>query len=91
MGDLVLTCMGGLSRNRMVGQKLGQGLTLEEITRDMRQVAEGVRTARSAYLLAKREEVEMPITATVYRMLYEGLPARDAVTALMSRSLKREL
>lgn len=91
MGDLVLTCMGGLSRNRMVGQKLGQGLTLEEITHDMRQVAEGVRTARSAYLLAKREEVEMPITATVYRMLYEGLPARDAVTALMSRSLKREL
>jgi glycerol-3-phosphate dehydrogenase (NAD(P)+) len=91
MGDLVLTCMGGLSRNRMVGQKLGQGLTLDEITRDMRQVAEGVRTARSAHLLALREEVEMPITAQVYRMLYEGVTAEAAVTALMSRSLKREL
>ena len=91
MGDLVLTCMGGLSRNRQVGQKLGQGLSIEEITRDMKQVAEGVRTARSAHLLAEREGVEMPITAQVHAMLYEGVPASHAVEALMSRSLKREL
>lgn len=91
MGDLVLTCMGGLSRNRTVGQKLGQGMTLEEITRDMKQVAEGVRTAKSAHLLAKRENVDMPITAVVHAMLYEGVPAASAVEALMSRSLKREL
>lgn len=91
MGDLVLTCMGGLSRNRMVGQKLGQGMTLDEITRDMRQVAEGVKTARSAFRLAEREGVEMPITETVFRMLYEDLPPRQAVGALMGRSLKREI
>lgn len=91
MGDLVLTCMGGLSRNRTVGQKLGKGMTLEEITQDMKQVAEGVRTARSAHQLARREAIEMPITSTVFAMLYEGLPAATAVETLMSRSLKREL
>lgn len=91
MGDLVLTCMGGLSRNRMVGQKLGQGMTLDEITRDMKQVAEGVKTARSAFRLAQREGVEMPITETVFRMLYEDLPPKHAVGALMGRSLKKEI
>lgn len=91
MGDLVLTCMGGLSRNRMVGQKLGQGMTLDEITRDMKQVAEGVKTARSAFRLAEKEGVEMPITEMVYRMLYEDLPPKEAVGALMGRSLKREI
>lgn len=90
MGDLILTCMGGLSRNRSVGQKLGQGQTLEEITRDMRQVAEGVRTARSAHRLAIREGVEMPITALVHGMLYEGVPASAAVHTLMSRARKSE-
>ncbi|MGF1509750.1 MAG: NAD(P)H-dependent glycerol-3-phosphate dehydrogenase [Myxococcota bacterium] len=91
MGDLVLTCMGGLSRNRMVGEKLGKGLTLEEITRDMKQVAEGVKTAKSVHQLAHREQVEMPISEAVYRILYEGLPAREAVGMLMGRSLKKEL
>jgi len=91
MGDLVLTCMGGLSRNRMVGEKLGQGMTIDEITRDMKQVAEGVKTAKSVYELAQREDVEMPICTVVYRMLYEGLPAGEAVASLMSRSLKKEI
>ena len=91
MGDLVLTCMGGLSRNRMVGEKLGQGMTLDAITRDMKQVAEGVKTAKSVYELARREEVEMPICTVVYRMLYEGLPAAEAVDTLMSRKLKKEI
>ena len=91
MGDLVLTCMGGLSRNRTVGQKLGQGLTLQEITRGAKTVAEGVRTAKSAHDLAQREGIDMPITAQVYAMLYEDVPARAAVDVLMSRSLKPEL
>jgi glycerol-3-phosphate dehydrogenase (NAD(P)+) len=90
MGDLVLTCMGGLSRNRQVGQKLGRGMSLEAITKDMKQVAEGVRTAKSAHRLAEREGVEMPVTGVVHAMLYEDVPAREAVAALMSRSLKRE-
>jgi glycerol-3-phosphate dehydrogenase (NAD(P)+) len=91
MGDLVLTCTGPLSRNRMVGEKLGKGMALADIVRDMKQVAEGVKTAKSTHELARREEIEMPITATVYQMLYEGLPAQEAVVGLMSRSLKREV
>ncbi|MBN2494153.1 MAG: NAD(P)-dependent glycerol-3-phosphate dehydrogenase [Deltaproteobacteria bacterium] len=91
MGDLVLTCTGGLSRNRQVGQKLGQGMKLADILGAMRQVAEGVKTARSVQALAQREEIEMPIADQVYRMLYEDLPALEAVSNLMGRSLKKEL
>jgi glycerol-3-phosphate dehydrogenase (NAD(P)+) len=91
MGDLVLTCTGALSRNRQVGQKLAQGLRREAIVRDMRQVAEGILTARAAHRLAGREEIDMPICAHVYRMLYEDLPAQEAVIGLMGRSLKREI
>jgi glycerol-3-phosphate dehydrogenase (NAD(P)+) len=91
MGDLVLTCMGGLSRNRQVGQKLGQGMKIKDIIKDMRQVAEGVKTTKSVYDLANKEEIEMPIAEHVYGMLYEDRPARDAVAALMGRSLKKEL
>ncbi len=91
MGDLVLTCTGGLSRNRMVGLKLGQGMTLDAIVADMCQVAEGVRTAKSAWNLAQREGVDMPITENVYRLLYEDLPVTEAIAGLMGRPLKREL
>jgi len=91
MGDLVLTCTGALSRNRQVGQKLAQGLRREDIVRDMRQVAEGILTARAAHRLATREEIDMPICAHVYRMLYEDLPVQEAVIGLMGRSLKKEI
>lgn len=90
MGDLVLTCMGGLSRNRTVGQKLGQGMTVEEITQGAKTVAEGILTARSAHDLAQKRGVEMPITEQVYGMLYEARPAKSAMEALMTRSLKAE-
>lgn len=90
MGDLVLTCTGSLSRNRSVGVKLGQGMTLDEILAGMNQVAEGVRTARSAYNLARREGVEMPIATEVYRVLYEGKSPARGVADLMGRDLKRE-
>ena len=91
MGDLVLTCYGELSRNRMVGQKLGRGERASAITSGMRQVAEGVRTSFSVHQLAQREGVEMPICEVVYRMLYQDLEARQAVASLMGRSLKREI
>jgi len=90
MGDLVLTCTGELSRNRAVGVKLGQGMSLEDILGGMNQVAEGVKTAKSAYQLAMREEVEMPIITEVYRILYENKPGAQAVAELMGRQLKRE-
>ena len=90
MGDLVLTCTGDLSRNRTVGLQLGRGHSLEEILDGMQMVAEGVRTAKSAHELALREDVEMPITAEVYRMLYEAKPPAQVVADLMRRPARHE-
>jgi len=90
MGDLVLTCTGDLSRNRRVGMALGQGKTLEEVLEELGMVAEGVKTAKSAHELAKREGVEMPIAGEIHDIIYEGKPAREAMVALMTRPLKDE-
>ncbi len=90
LGDLVLTCTGGLSRNRRVGLALGQGQQLPEILREMGMVAEGVNNTLSAYRLAQREQVEMPITAMMHAILYEGISVRSAVAGLMQRDLKPE-
>ncbi|GAB4198267.1 MAG: NAD(P)H-dependent glycerol-3-phosphate dehydrogenase [Sandaracinaceae bacterium] len=90
MGDLVLTCTGDLSRNRKVGLELGRGKRIQEILAGMSQVAEGVRTTRSAYELARREGVEMPIVDAMYRVLYEDMPPLEAVVALMTRRLRAE-
>jgi len=90
LGDLVLTCTGGLSRNRQVGQALGRGERLSDILARMPHVAEGVRTARSARSLAVRAGVEMPIVEEVYRILYEDGPPREAVRRLMTRPLGPE-
>jgi glycerol-3-phosphate dehydrogenase (NAD(P)+) len=90
LGDLVLTCTGGLSRNRFVGQELGRGRTLEDVLAGMHEVAEGVRTARAILLLAARRGVEMPITEEVHAVLYDGKPARAAVESLIARPLREE-
>lgn len=90
MGDLVLTCTGGLSRNRTVGYKLGTGMTLDEILDDMNMVAEGVKTSKSVRDLAEEHDVEMPISREVYRVLHEDKPAKQAVKDLMARDLKPE-
>src|ERR1044071_944063 len=90
LGDLVLTCTGGLSRNRFVGQELGRGRALEDVLAGMREVAEGVRTTRAIRLLAARRGVEMPITEEVHAVLYDGKPARAAVESLIARPLKGE-
>lgn len=90
-GDLVLTCTGDLSRNHMVGKKIGEGKKLEEILSEMRMVAEGVKTAKSVYNLSRKKKVDMPISHTVYRVLYEDLLPKDAVYQLMTRDLKGEL
>lgn len=91
MGDLVLTCTGDLSRNRTVGLKLGQGLKLAEILEGMKMVAEGVKTTRSAYSLARKAQVEMPIIEQVYEVLYENKEPIKAVSELMGRDLKEEV
>jgi glycerol-3-phosphate dehydrogenase (NAD(P)+) len=88
LGDLVLTCTGALSRNRRVGQGLGRGLSLADAGAGL--VAEGVRTTLVACDLARREGIEMPIAAQMKAVLYEDTSPRDALEALMLRSLKRE-
>lgn len=91
LGDLVLTCTGNLSRNRFVGEELGKGKTLAEITAELNEVAEGINTARAVKKLADRAGLEMPITNEVNAVLYDSKPARDAVAELMSRPLREEI
>jgi glycerol-3-phosphate dehydrogenase (NAD(P)+) len=91
MGDLVLTCTGDLSRNRMVGMKLAWGMKLKNILTDMQMVAEGIRTTQSVYNLSRKLSVEMPIVEQTYHMLYDDLDPKVALKTLMSRSLRDEL
>jgi glycerol-3-phosphate dehydrogenase (NAD(P)+) len=90
VGDLVLTCAGGLSRNRSVGLAIGAGRTLAEIRAEMHEVAEGVPTCRSARELAGRIGVEMPITEQMYLLLYEDRSPSEAMRALLGRDLRHE-
>lgn len=90
LGDLVLTCTGTLSRNRYVGEELGKGRRLEEITACMHEIAEGVNTTLAVKELAERLQVDMPITSEVHAVLYERKSARDAANELMTRPLREE-
>ncbi len=90
VGDLVLTCTGSLSRNHMVGVRLGQGESLDTILGNMQAVAEGVRTAHAALGLARRHGVDMPITQEINAVLFEGKSCRKAVSDLMEREAKQE-
>ncbi len=90
LGDLVLTCTGALSRNRMVGFELASGRTLGEIVGSMSMVAEGIETTRATVDLARRHGVEMPIAEQMYAMLFETRAPGEAIRRLMERSLKSE-
>jgi len=90
MGDLVLTCTGDLSRNRTVGLKIGRGEKLSDILKDMKMVAEGVFTAKAVYNLAKKLDIDMPITNEVYEILYEDKDPLQSLNDLMNRPLKKE-
>jgi glycerol-3-phosphate dehydrogenase (NAD(P)+) len=91
LGDLVLTCTGGLSRNRSVGAELGRGNKLPDIISNMHgMVAEGVFTTTAAVGLAHARKVEMPITQQMHAILHEGKSPREAIEQLMSRSGKSE-
>ena len=90
IGDLVVTCMSQHSRNRHLGEQIGQGKTLDEVLDQMDMVAEGVRTTQSIHDLAQRHNLEMPITEAVYAVLFESERPREMVTELMTRSAKRE-
>ncbi|MCF7853950.1 MAG: NAD(P)-dependent glycerol-3-phosphate dehydrogenase [Candidatus Pacebacteria bacterium] len=91
VGDLIATCISRHSRNRYVGEKLGQGRKLPDIQSDMGMaVAEGVKTAASAYQLARRHNVETPIIDEVHATLYSGKAPQEAARDLMTRSAKQE-
>jgi glycerol-3-phosphate dehydrogenase (NAD(P)+) len=91
LGDLVLTCTGGLSRNRTVGLELGRGRKLPEIITGMHgMVAEGVFTTHAAVGLARSHQIEMPITEQMHAILHNGKSPSDAIRDLMTRSVKSE-
>jgi glycerol-3-phosphate dehydrogenase (NAD(P)+) len=90
LGDLILTATGDLSRNRQVGLRLARGQALATILAELGHVAEGVHTAREVAASAAELGVEMPITQGVCRMLFDGLPAAQAVDALLNREIKTE-
>lgn len=91
IGDLIVTCTSGHSRNRHVGEELGRGRKLPEILQSMGMVvAEGVPTARGAYTLARKTGAETPIIDEIYAILYEGRDVPDAIRNLMCRSAKPE-
>jgi glycerol-3-phosphate dehydrogenase (NAD(P)+) len=90
LGDLITTCVSPEGRNRTVGERIGKGHKLAEVLATMDSVAEGVPTTRAVMQLARRYKVEMPITAAVHAVLFEGKDAIDALTDLMTRDPKPE-
>jgi glycerol-3-phosphate dehydrogenase (NAD(P)+) len=89
-GDLVATCFSKHSRNRRVGEYLGRGQTIEQITSAMQMVAEGIPTTKSAYACARRLNIDTPITNEVYALLYEGKTPAQAMHDLLERDQKAE-
>lgn len=90
LGDLVLTCTGGLSRNRALGMALAQGRTQAALEGETRMIAEGARTVRSALFLAGRHGVSLPICAEVGEVLFAGKPPAAALAALLGRAMRPE-
>jgi glycerol-3-phosphate dehydrogenase (NAD(P)+) len=91
VGDLIVTCTSKHSRNWRAGSMLAQGLPLEEVLERMGMVVEGVRTTEAAHVLAKKHEVEMPITDQLYEVLFKGLSPEQAVGSLMGRVRTHEI
>jgi glycerol-3-phosphate dehydrogenase (NAD(P)+) len=90
LGDLVATCSSPLSRNRTFGEKLGQGMSVEEVQKNTRQTAEGVKSCRSVLDLATAHGIEVPITEAVVRVCHEGEAPAQMVREIMSREAKSE-
>lgn len=90
LGDLVLTCTDNQSRNRRIGIALGKGKKLELAIKEIGQVVEGVSTAKEVVALAKKQNIDMPITEQVFNVLYKKSTPKDAVNALFNRTIKNE-
>ena len=90
LGDLVLTCTDDQSRNRRTGLALGKGKDLDTVVKQIGQVVEGVATAKEVVALAKKQNIDMPITEQVYNVLYKNSSPEEAVNALFNRTIKKE-
>lgn len=90
IGDLVVTCTSGHSRNRRAGELVGQGFTIEEAMKQVNMVVEGVPTTKAGYALMQKYEVEMPILSAIYEALFEGQPVKETINRLMMRHKKDE-
>jgi glycerol-3-phosphate dehydrogenase (NAD(P)+) len=90
LGDLVTTCVNTASRNRSVGEAIGQGKDVKKLLSSMDMVAEGVATSKAVYLLSKKLKVQMPITHEVYNIIYNKKKVKAALGALMQRDFKAE-
>jgi len=89
-GDLIVTCLSKHSRNRRLGQLIGEGKTLDEIVSNMDMIAEGISTAKSVHQLSIKHDIEMPIHEGIYQVLFEGKDPRESVYELMTRKLSEE-
>ncbi|MDE7250519.1 MAG: NAD(P)-dependent glycerol-3-phosphate dehydrogenase, partial [Lachnospiraceae bacterium] len=90
IGDLIVTCASMHSRNRRAGILIGQGASMEEAMKEVKMVVEGVYSAKAGYALSQKYQVSMPIIEQVNRILFEGMPASEAVKELMLRDKKVE-
>jgi glycerol-3-phosphate dehydrogenase (NAD(P)+) len=90
LGDLVTTCVSPKGRNRSFGERVGKGQTVEQAKKTTVSVIEGIATCKSVVELAKKHNVEMPITEAVYSILFEGKAVNQAIMDLMNRRLKSE-
>jgi glycerol-3-phosphate dehydrogenase (NAD(P)+) len=91
MGDLVATCISRNSRNREVGERLGGGEKINEILSSMFMIAEGVKTTKAVYEIAKIKNIDVPITNCVYEIIYNNLDPVKSVNILMKRKFKSEV
>jgi glycerol-3-phosphate dehydrogenase (NAD(P)+) len=91
LGDLVTTCISPVGRNRTAGEQIGRGTSVEKVVASTASVIEGIPTTRSVRELAKRREVEMPITEAVHGVLFDGDDVVETLTRLMTRKLKGEV
>lgn len=91
IGDLIVTCTSMHSRNRRAGILIGEGMNVEEATKKVGMVVEGIKTTKSAFYLSKEYNVDMPITEELYDVLYNGKDVKDSVSNLMLRDKKHEM
>ncbi|MBU3181638.1 NAD(P)H-dependent glycerol-3-phosphate dehydrogenase [Clostridium psychrophilum] len=90
MGDLIVTCTSMHSRNRRAGILIGKGVSMEKACKDIGMVVEGIKAIRAFYELKEKEQISMPITDVLYKVLFEGKDPKDGVYELMSRNKKAE-